>query len=106
MVSITHADIDELTDDEVRIPAGGRWMGMDWECVARAFDGAAEQLGWDVEIRLTPERQHALVLFPSGQVDLLAATTDAFYRLVEEQIGAERFMSIWIDFGSKRLYDV
>jgi hypothetical protein len=35
MVSITHADIDELTEDEVRIPAGGRWMEMDWECVHR-----------------------------------------------------------------------
>src|SRR3982751_1477107 len=104
MVSITHADADELTKDEVRIPAGGRWMEMDWDCVARAFDRAAQRLGWDVEIRLTPERQHALVLFPSDQVELVGTTMGEFYNLVEEQIGVERFMSIWIDFGSRRLY--
>jgi hypothetical protein len=98
MVSITHADVDELTDDEVRIPAGGRWMEMDWDCVARAFDRAAQQLGWNVEIRLTPERQHALVLFPRAQSDIFVHRTDDFYRAVEDRIGVEAFMSIWIDF--------
>jgi hypothetical protein len=87
-----------LTEDEVRIPAGGRWMEMDRDCVARAFDRAAQQLGWDVEIRLTPERQHALVLFPRAQSDIFVHRMHDFYRAVEERIGLDAFMSIWIDF--------
>jgi hypothetical protein len=101
MVSITHADADELTEDEVRIPAGGRWMEMDWDCVARAFQAASDSVGWDADIVLTPERQHALVLFPRQHGDLVAHSMDPFYDAVEEQIGVERFMSIWIDYGFK-----
>jgi len=101
MVSITHADADELTGEEVRIPAGGRWMEMDWDCVARAFQAASDQLGWDADIVLTPERQHALVLFSPDDVDLLVRTTDEFYDVIEDAIGVERFMSIWIDYLSK-----
>ncbi|HSU13441.1 hypothetical protein [Longimicrobium sp.] len=101
MVSITHADIDELTEDEVRIPAGGRWMEMDWECVARAFQAASEKVGWDADIVLTPERQHALVRFPRERAELVGSTTLEFYCEVERCIGVEAFMSIWIDFLSK-----
>ena len=101
MVIVTHADIDELADEEIMIPAGGRWMEMDWECVARAFQAANEKVGWDADIVLTPERQHALVLFPRGRSNLVADTTGDFYRAVEERLGVERFMSIWIDFYFK-----
>ena len=37
-----------------RIPAGGRRMEMDWDHVARAFEAAQAQLGWDAEVVLTP----------------------------------------------------
>ena len=101
MVSITHADVDELTDDEVRIPAGGRWMEMDWACVARAFQAANEKVGWDADIVLTPERQHALVLFPRERAVDVGHTMNEFHEAVEDCIGADAFMSIWIDFRSK-----
>lgn len=101
MVSITHADAGELADEEVRIPAGGRWMEMDWDRVAAAFQAANEEVGWDAEIVLTPERQHALVLFPRDRSDAVVHGTDEFYRAVEEGIGVEAFMSIWIDFYFK-----
>ena len=104
MISIMHADPAVPTDDDILIPAGGRRMEMDSECVVRAFDGAAAALGWDVDIRVTPERQHALILFSEEQIDLLVRTTSEFYQLVEEAIGVEQFMSIWIDFGSRSLY--
>jgi hypothetical protein len=101
MVTITHADVDELADEEVRIPAGGRWMEMDWELVAAAFQAANEKVGWDAEIRLTPERQHALVMFPAERAVDVGHTIAGFYAAVEEMIGVEAFMSIWIDFLSK-----
>ena len=104
MISITHADPAAIAEEEFLIPAGGRRMEMDWQCVAHAFDEAAAALAWDVEIRLTPERQHALILFSEEQVELLVRTTTEFYRLIEERIGIEQFMSIWIDFGSRGLY--
>jgi hypothetical protein len=97
MVSITHAAIDELTEDEVRIPAGGRWMEMDWDCVARAFQAASDKVGWNADIVLTPERQHALIVFSRERtVDVGNAMGD-FHEEVESLIGADAFMSIWID---------
>ncbi|HEX6747168.1 MAG TPA: hypothetical protein VF092_07695 [Longimicrobium sp.] len=101
MVSITHADIDELADEEIMIPAGGRWMEMDWECVARAFQAANEKVGWDADIILTPERQHALVLFPRDRTVDVGHTMGEFHVALEEAIGADAFMSIWIDYLSK-----
>jgi hypothetical protein len=106
MVSITHTDADVLADDEIRIPAGGRWMEMDWDRVAAAFQAANEQVGWDADIVLTPERQHALVRFPEERTIYVGHTMNDFYRAVEECIGADTFMSIWIDFLSKPSADV
>ena len=101
MVSITHADPEAFTDCEFRIPAGGRWMEMDWDRVAEAFNAANHAVGWDADIVLTPERQHALVLFPRRNSDLVAHTTSEFYRAVEAGLTVEEFMSIWIDFYFK-----
>jgi hypothetical protein len=101
MVSITHADPAGRTGNEVRIPAGGRWMEMNWDCVARAFQAATEAVGWDADIVLTPERQHALVLFPRRYSELVAHTTSEFYQAVEAGMTVEEFMSIWIDFYFK-----
>jgi|SRR3954462_2351523 hypothetical protein len=101
MVSITHADADGLIKDEVRIPAGGRWMEMDWDCVARAFEAANRKVGWDADIVLTPARQHALVLFPRAQSDIFVHRTNDFYQGIEDRLGVEAFMSIWIDFNFK-----
>jgi hypothetical protein len=101
MVSITHADPAELVDEEIQIPAGGRWMEMDWDHVAAAFQAANDQVGWNADIVLTPERQHALVRFPEDRAVLVGSTTLEFYHAIEECIGAEAFMSIWIDYLSK-----
>ena len=101
MVSITHADTAELADEEVRIPAGGRWMEMDWDRVAAAFQAASEKVGWDADIVLTPERQHALVLFPRARTVDVGHTMGEFHEVLEESIGTDAFMSIWIDFLSK-----
>ena len=106
MVSITHVPLDELATGEVRIPAGGRWMEMDWHRVACAFQLANEKVGWDADIQLTPERQHALVLFPEGRTIHVGHTMHEFYRAVEACIGVDAFMSIWIDFLSKPSPDV
>ena len=102
MVSITQADTGVLAEEDVRIPAGGRWMEMDWDRVAAAFQAASEKVGWDADIVLTPERQHALVLFPPELAELVGNTTIEFYGEVEDRIGVDAFMSIWIDFLSKR----
>jgi hypothetical protein len=101
MISITHADPTTVAEEEFLIPAGGRRMEMDWDCVARAFQAANEAVGWDADITLTPERQHALVRFPRGRAEQVGESTIEFYRAIEERIGVERFMSIWIDFLSK-----
>jgi hypothetical protein len=42
-----------------------------------------------------------MVRYPRHRVKLTAKTMGDFYRLVEEQIGVEQFMSIWIDYLPK-----
>jgi hypothetical protein len=74
---------------------------MDWELVAAAFQAANEKVGWGADIVLTPERQHALVLFPRERAVHVGTTTIEFYGEIEERIGVEAFMSIWIDFLSR-----
>lgn len=101
MVSITHAEADELAQEEIQIPAGGRWMEMDWDCVARAFEAANRKVGWDADIVLTPERQHALIVFSRDRTVDVGHTMGNFHEEVEALIGAEAFMSIWIDYRSK-----
>ena len=50
-----------------QIPAGGRRMEMDWDHVARAFEAAQAQLGWDAEVVLTPKRRGCATRdWPSG----------------------------------------
>jgi hypothetical protein len=103
MISVIHANADELVEaeDELLIPAAGRRMEMDWDHVAAAFQSAVERLGWDADLEIRPERQYVRVRYPRHQVKLTARTMGDFYHLVEEQIGVEQFMSIWIDFLSK-----
>jgi hypothetical protein len=101
MVSITHAVPHELVDEDIQIPAGGRWMEMDWNRIAAAFEAANEKVGWNADIVLTPERQHALVRFPADRAEWVGHTMDGFYDAIEDVIGVEQFMSIWIDFLSK-----
>ena len=59
---ISFAEPDPAWNRCYRIPAGGRRMEMDWEHVARAFEAAQAQLGWDAEVVLTPKEQNAVVL--------------------------------------------
>jgi hypothetical protein len=103
MISVIHASQDELIaeDEDFLIPAGGRRMEMDWESVTAAFQSAVKRLGWDADLEIRPEKQYVMVRYPRHQVKLTAQTMSDFYHLVEEQIGQEQFMSIWIDYLPK-----
>jgi hypothetical protein len=104
MISVIHASADEAVEqdeDYYRIPAGGRWMQMDWDRIGGAFAQASKQLGWDADFELLPERQRVVVRFPKGRAELVGGTMMDFHRLVSEGIGMEEYMSIWIDFLSR-----
>jgi len=103
MISVIHTSADELVgeDEEFLIPAGGRRMEMDWDRVTAAFRSAVERLSWDADLEIRPEKQYVMVRYPRDGVELSVRTMGDFYRLVEEQIGVEQFMSIWIDYFPK-----
>jgi hypothetical protein len=102
MISVIHTPADELVDeDDFLIPAGGRRMAMDWERVAAAFQAAIERLGWRADLEIRPERQYVMVRFCEGRPESIAAMMDEFYDRVEESIGTDAFISIWIDFSFK-----
>lgn len=103
MISVIHAPADERVDedDDFRIPAGGRWMEMDWERVTAAFQNAVDRLGWDADLEVRPERQYVLVRVPRARWKRVSHTTSDFYSIVEDAVGTEPFMSIWIDFASR-----
>ena len=100
MISVIHAPADN--DEDILIPAGGRRMEMDWDEVTAAFQNAVDELGWDADLEIRPERQYVMIRYPREHVSLTAKTMGALYRRVEEQLGVEQFMSIWIDFFPKR----
>jgi hypothetical protein len=101
MISVIHASQNELIaeDEDFLIPAGGRRMEMDWERVTAAFQSAVEQLGWDADLEIRPEKQYVMVRFSTGCPDVIAEAMDEFYDFVEESIGSDAFMSIWVDFA-------
>jgi|GEM_PF-2428481 hypothetical protein len=103
MISVIHTSPDERVgeDEEFLIPAGGRRMEMDWKRVTAAFQRAVERLGWDADLEVRPERQYVLLRVPRARWKRVARTTSDFYSLVEDAIGTEPFMSIWIDFASR-----
>jgi hypothetical protein len=104
MISVIHTSADEAAEqdeDYYRIPAGGRWMQMDWERIGNAFSEASRRLGWDADFELLPERQRVVVRFPKGRAQLVGRTMMDLHRLVSEEIGMEQYMSIWIDFLSR-----
>jgi hypothetical protein len=102
MISVIHAPTDEKVKAcDYPFPAGGRRMEMDWDCVAAAFQSAIDRLGWDADLEVRPERQYVMVRFSSGCAHSVARTMDEFYDDVEESIGTDAFMSIWIDFSFK-----
>jgi hypothetical protein len=103
MISVIHTsavEAAEQDEDYYRIPAGGRRMEMDWDRVTAAFQSAVERLGWDADLEIRPEKQYVMVRVPRARWKLVAATTSDFYSMVEDSIGTEPFMSIWIDFAS------
>jgi hypothetical protein len=104
MISVIHTAADERVgeDEELLIPAGGRRMEMDWDRVTAAFQCAVERLGWDADLEISPEKQYVRVRYLRDRVELSAQTMGDFYRLVEERIGVEQFMSIWIDYFPKK----
>lgn len=104
MISVIHTPIDEQVgeDDDFLIPSGGRRMEMDWERVAAAFQSAVERLGWDADLEILPERQRVIVRFPPDRAEFIGSTMGEFHRLVSQDLGMEQYMSIWIDFLSRR----
>lgn len=103
MTTILHTPADERVceDDDFRIPAGGRRMEMDWDRVTAAFQAAVERLGWEADLEVRPERQYVMVRVPRARWRRVSDTTSDFYSMVEDAIGVEPFMSIWIDFASR-----
>ena len=103
MISVIHAAADELVDqdDDFLIPAGGRRMEMDWDRVTAAFQAAVERLGWEADLEIRPEKQYVMVRFREGDPAAIAAAMGEFYDHVEESIGTQTFMSIWIDYSFK-----
>jgi len=103
MISVIHALEDERVDedDDCLIPAGGRRMAMDWERVTAAFQSAVERLGWDADLEIRPEKQYVMVRFRGGDPAAIAAAMGEFYYDIEESVGTDTFMSIWIDFSFK-----
>ncbi|HVG43376.1 MAG TPA: hypothetical protein VM890_01560 [Longimicrobium sp.] len=103
MISVIHSPPEAVTEDDFyQIPAGGRRMEMDWERVTAAFQSAVARLGWDADLEIRPEKQYVMVRFRGGAPAAIAAATSEFYCDLEESIGAETFMSIWIDYSFKR----
>jgi hypothetical protein len=103
MISVVHAEPEASAgeDTDFPIPAGGRRMEMDWDCVAAAFQRAVDQLRWYADLEIRPEKQYVMVRIPSDRWQQVTRTTSEFYALVEDAIGTEQFMSIWIDFASR-----
>jgi hypothetical protein len=108
MISVIQTPPEEATagaeqdEDYFRIPAGGRWMPMDWERIGAAFQSASDRLGWDADLELLPERQRVIVKFPPDRAEYVGSTMFQFHRLVSREIGMDEYMSIWIDFMTRR----
>lgn len=102
MISVIHTPVDEMSSegDDFPIPAGGRCLQMDWDRITAAFECAVRRLGWDVDLEIRPEKQNVMVRVHPGAWNSVTQTTDDFYALVEDAVGTEAFMSIWIDFAS------
>jgi hypothetical protein len=107
MITMTHTPVvdaaaaAERDEDYYRIPAGGRWMPMDWDRIGEAFENASRRLGWDADFELLPERQRVIVRVPAGRSDLVGDSVMEFYGIVAAELGMEPFMSIWIDILTK-----
>lgn len=104
MILVIHDPaVEEIGEDErYPIPAGGRRMAMDWDCVTRALEAAVVRLCWDADLEIRPERQNVMVRVHPGGWNQVSETTSDFYALVEDAVGVETFMSIWIDFVSAK----
>lgn len=100
MISVIHAPAVEHASesDDYPVHAVGRRIELDWDHIAEAFREAVDRVGWDADVELRPDKQYALVRFATGSPELIAGRMDAFYDVIEDAIGAEAFMSIWIDF--------
>jgi hypothetical protein len=99
MISVIHAAADELIEEEeFPVLQAGPRLQLDWEAVAGAFEAASQQLGWDADFRLCPERRQVEVVVPAARTDHVARTTLDFYGAVADRIGMEAFLSIWVDF--------
>lgn len=108
MITMIHTPAAEAThaaekdEDYYRIPAGGRWMPMDWDRIGQAFESASQQLGWDADFELIPERQRVIVRFSPDHPESLGRRMLELQRHVSKELGMEQYMSIWIDFLSRR----
>ena len=98
MISVVHAPEDELMLDGYPTAAVGRDLRLDWDAVAAAFQGASEQLEWNADFRICPERRQVEIVVPEAGTDHVARTTLDFYGAVADRIGMDEFLSIWVDF--------
>jgi len=96
MISVIHTPVED--DEDFLIPAGGRRMEMDWDEVTSAFQNAVDHLGWNADLEIRPEKQYVMVRYPRDAIRLTVDGMSEFYHLVEDRLGVQRFMSIWIDF--------
>jgi hypothetical protein len=103
MVSVIDISADELSGpDYFQLSARDHRVRVDWELVADALEAASQQLGWNADFFVNPERRHVAIVVPAANVDRVAQTTLDFYRAVADHIGMEEFLSIWVDFDIPR----
>jgi hypothetical protein len=98
MLSLISTQQDGAGEDEYPLSPRARRVKLDWQAVARAFEAAGEQLGWDADFRIDPGQRHVFVVVPARGIDHVATTTLEFYAAVADRIGMKEFLSLWVDF--------
>jgi hypothetical protein len=103
MISVVDSSTEEIVEpDYFQLSTRRQRVRIDWTLVAEALEAASEQLGWDADFLVNPERRHVEIVIPASRVDHVARTTLDFYGAVADRMGMEEFLSIWVDFGIPR----
>jgi hypothetical protein len=102
MISVIDSSTEEIVEPHFHLSARRRRVRIDWTLVGEALEAASEQLEWDADFLVNPERRHVEIVIPASRVDHVARTTLDFYGAVADRMGMEEFLSIWVDFGIPR----
>jgi len=70
--------------------------------ISMVHDPVRDEIGEDADLEIRPERQNVMVRVRPGGWARVTETTSEFYARVEDAVGIETFMSIWIDFASAK----